>query len=125
MRTGRFLPALVMGIAIAGQALAATDIVDGSYGNKEGCHYAETDESSGADVFFLLNKEGVTTAASYCEFKGEGKKTGNVTVVTAECSDEGSEEPASYELTLTPGKNSYTISFPDGTRWGPLARCKK
>jgi hypothetical protein len=124
MRAGH-LPALLLGIAFAGPAGAAADIVDGSYGNKEGCHYSETGESSGADVFFLLNKEGVTTAASYCEFKGEGKKVGGATVVKAECSEEGSTEPTPYDLTLTPDEGSYTVSFPDGTRWGPLTRCKK
>ena len=49
-------------------------------GDKEGCHYATTGQSSGADLFFLLNKEGVTTAASYCEFKGEGKQVGGATI---------------------------------------------
>jgi hypothetical protein len=123
MRAGRSLPVLLLGIAFAGPA--AAEIVDGSYGNPEGCLYSETGESSGADVFFLLNKEGVTTAASYCEFTGKGKKVGGATVVPAACSDEGSTEPARYELTLTPDTGGYTISFPDGTRWGPLTRCKK
>jgi len=125
MRTGRSLPALLLGLALAGPAGAAANLVDGSYGDKEGCHYAETGESSGADIFFLLNKEGVTTAVSYCEFQGEGKKAGGGTVVKAGCHEEGSEEVTPYELTLTPDSGGYTISFPDGTRWGPLARCKK
>jgi hypothetical protein len=125
MRARRFLLSVAVGQALCGQASAAADIVDGSYGNKEGCLYSETGESSCADVFFLLNKEGVTTAASYCEFKGEARKVGGATVVTAECNDEGSEEPASFELTLTPDDGGYTVSFPDGTRWGPLTRCKK
>nr|WP_298105681.1 hypothetical protein [uncultured Shinella sp.] len=125
MPAARALPALLLGLALAGPAGAAADIVDGSYGNAEGCHYSETGESSGADVFFLLNKEGVTTAASYCEFKGDAKKVGGATVVKAECSDEGGEPPTPYELTLTPDNGGYTVSFPDGTRWGPLTRCKK
>jgi hypothetical protein len=125
MRARRFFLPLAAGLAVSGQALAAADIVDGSYGNKEGCLYSQTRESSGADVFFLLNEESVTTAASYCEFKGEARKVGGATVVTAECSDEGSEEPTPYELTLTPDDGGYTVSFPDGTRWGPLARCRK
>ncbi|WP_313664362.1 hypothetical protein [Shinella sp.] len=124
MRACAFLFPLAVGLAVSGQALAAADIVDGSYGNK-GCLYSETGESSGADVFFILNKEGVTTAASYCEFKREARKVGGATVVAAECSDEGSEEPTPYELTLTPDDGGYTVSFPDGTRWGPLARCRK
>ena len=67
--------ALLLGLALAGPAGAA-DLVDGSYGDEEGCHYAETGETSGADFFFLLNKEGVTTAASYCAFTTDQKRTG-------------------------------------------------
>ena len=80
---------------------------------------------TGADIFFLLDKAGVTTAVSYCEFQGEGTKTGDATVVKAGCHEEGSEEVTPYELTLTPDSGGYTIGFPDGTRWGPLARCGK
>ncbi|MGD9477508.1 hypothetical protein [Shinella sp. G-2] len=119
----RFTLALILGTVLAGPAGAA-GILEGSYGDKEGCHYAETGESSGADIFFLLNGEGVTTAVSYCEFKGEGRKAGDVTTVRAECHEEGSEETTPYDLTLTPENGGYTVSFPDGTRWGPLARCK-
>ena len=43
-------------------ASEAAQFLDGAYGNKEGCTYAKTGESSGADVFLLLNDEGVTTA---------------------------------------------------------------
>ncbi|QRI61892.1 hypothetical protein JQ506_13410 [Shinella sp. PSBB067] len=124
MRAGRPLPALLLGIALAGPAGAAVDI-DGSYGDKEGCRYVETGESSGADFFFLLDKEGITTAVSYCEFQGEGRKVGGATLVKAGCHEEGSEEVTPYELTLTPDNGGYTISFADGTRWGPLARCGK
>lgn len=122
IRIGRL--ALLLGIVLAGPAGAAADVIDGSYGDKEGCRYAETGESSGADFFFLLNKEGVTTAASYCEFKGEGKQIGGVTKVAAECHEEGYEETTPHELTLTPEGGGYSVSFPDGTRWGPLMRCK-
>ena len=125
MQAARALPALLLGLALADPAGATADIVDGSYGDKDGCLYSETGETSGSDIFFLLNKEGVTTAVSYCEFQGEGKKAGDGTVVKAGCHEEGSEEVTPYELTLTPGKDGYTIGFPDGTRWGPLARCGK
>ena len=122
IHTGRL--ALLLGIALAGPAGAA-DLVDGSYGDTEGCRYAETGDTSGADFFFLLNKEGVTTAASYCEFKGEPKQVGGATKVAAECHEEGYEETTQRELTLTPDAGGYTISFPDGTRWGPLMRCEQ
>ena len=122
IRSGRLT--LLLGIALAGSAGAAADLVDGSYGNKEGCHYTETGESSGADFFFLLNKEGVTTGASFCEFKGDGKQVDGARKIAAECHEEGYEETTPHELTLTPESGGYTVSFPDGTRWGPLMRCK-
>jgi hypothetical protein len=125
MPAGRLLPALLLGFAFAGPAGAAAGIVDGSYGDREGCLYSETGETSGSDIFFLLNKDGVTTAVSYCEFKGEGKQVGGATKVSAECHEEGSEDITPYELTLTPDNGGYTVSFPDGTRWGPLMRCRK
>jgi len=124
-RACHLLPALLLGITVTGPAEAATDPVDGSYGDKEGCRYAETGESSGADIFFLLDKEGITTAVSFCAFSGKGEQVGGATKITAECHEEGSEEATPYELTLTPDGGGYTVSFPDGTRWGPLMRCKK
>lgn len=125
MQAARALPALLLGLALADPAGATADIVDGSYGDKDGCLYSETGETSGSDIFFLLNKEGVTTAVSYCEFKGDGKQVGGATKIAAECHEEGSEDVTLYELTLTPDKGGYTVSFPDGARWGPLMRCKK
>ena len=122
-RAGRLAPALLLAIALAGPAGAA-DIVEGKYGDKEGCRYAETGESSSADIFFLLDSEGVTTAVSYCELKGEGKSVGGATKIAAECHEEGSAETTPYEMTLTPDSGGYTIGLPDGTRWGPLMRCK-
>jgi len=122
-RTGRLAPALLLAIALAGPAGAA-DIVEGKYGDKEGCRYAETGESSGADIFFLLDGQGVTTAVSYCEFKGEGKSVGGATKIAAECHEEGSAETTPYEMTLTPDSGGYTVGLPGGTRWGPLMRCK-
>jgi hypothetical protein len=123
MRITGTLSAVLLSLAFAGPAAAA--VIDGSYGNKEGCLYSETGESSGADVFFLLNKEGVTTAASYCAFEGQAKQVGGATVVTAQCQEAGTDETTPYELTLTPDNGGYTVSFPDGTHWGPLMRCKK
>jgi hypothetical protein len=121
IRTGRL--ALLLGIAVSGPAAAAA-IVDGSYGDEEGCRYAETGDTSGSDIFFLLDAKGVTTAVSYCEFKGEGKTIGSATKVAAECHEEGYEAITPYELMLTPGNGGYTVGFPDGARWGPLMRCK-
>ena len=115
--------ALLLALSTVGPASAA--VIDGSYGNAEGCRYAITGDSSGADFFFLLNGEGVTTAASYCEFKGEPTQVGGATRIAAECHEEGYEETTPRELTLTPDNGGYTISFPDGTRWGPLMRCEQ
>ena len=123
MTTATARIALLLALSATGPASAA--VIEGSYGNAEGCAYATTGESSGADFFFLLNGEGVTTAASYCEFKGEPTQVGGATKVAAECHEEGYEETTPRELTLTPDGGGYTISFPDGTRWGPLMRCEQ
>jgi len=114
--------ALLLGLALAGPAGAAAGI-DGSYGDREGCLYATTGESSGSDFFFLLDKEGVTTAVSYCAFAGEGRTEGDATVIAADCHEEGMTEAERHELRLTPEAGGYVVSFSDGTRWGPLMRC--
>jgi hypothetical protein len=117
---------LILGLTLAaGPVGAAADIVDGSYGDEAGCHYARTGESSGSDAFFLLTKDAVTTAASHCEFTGEGKQVGGAITIASQCHEEGYTETTQYELTLTPDNGGFTVSFPDGTRWGPIMRCGK
>lgn len=101
----------------------AAQFLDGAYGNKEGCIYAKTGESSGADVFFLLNDEGVTTAASFCEFKSAATKTSTGFTIKAQCDAEGEVGPV-HTMTLTKSPKGYTITARDGTKWGPLPKCK-
>ncbi len=122
MPRARLSPLLLTVLFATGPA-AAAGIVDGTYGDKEGCLYATTGESSGADIFFLLNAEGVTTAVSYCAFQGEGQQVGGAVRVKADCREEGSPDPAPTELTLTPDNGGFTVGLEDGTRWGPLMRC--
>lgn len=101
----------------------AAQFLDGAYGNKEGCTYAKTGESSGADVFFLLNDEGVTTAASFCEFKSAATKTSTGFTIKAQCDAEGEVGPV-HTMTLTKSAKGYTITARDGTKWGPLPKCR-
>ena len=50
--------------ALPAAVWADTLPIKGSYGNKDGCAYAKSGESTGSDNFFLLTSEAITTAAS-------------------------------------------------------------
>lgn len=113
---------MLAAISVAVPAGAAT-FLDGAYGSKEGCTYAETGESSGADDFLLLNDEGVTTSVSACEFKGAPKKTANGFTIKAQCDAEGEVGPEDV-ATLTKSAKGYTVSFPGGTKLGPMPKCR-
>ncbi|MDQ0136830.1 hypothetical protein J2T08_004769 [Neorhizobium galegae] len=124
MNTIRFTiaSAVVAAMSIAAPAKAAT-FLDGAYGSKEGCTYAETGESSGADDFLLLNDEGLTTSVSACEFKGAPKKTATGFTIKAQCDVEGETGPEDT-ATLTKSAKGYTVSFPGGTKLGPMPKCR-
>lgn len=109
-------------ISIAVPAKAAT-FLDGAYGSKEGCIYARTGESSGADDFLLLKDDGVTTSVSACEFKGMPKTTANGFTIKAICEADGEVGPEDT-ATLTRSAKGYTVSFPDGTKLGPMPKCR-
>jgi hypothetical protein len=113
---------------VSGISVAAPTFLDGAYGNKEGCLYARTGTSSGADEFFVLNDEGITTAVSYCQFAGEPTKTATGFTISAHCTaegEEGDDASATETVALDRSAAGYTIRFKDGTTWGPLAQCRK
>ncbi len=105
-------------------ASAQQAFLDGAYGNKDGCAYAKTGEYTGSDDFFLLTDEGITTAASYCSFKGPATKNGKSFAATVSCSAEGETGEADDSVDILRTGKDYTIAFKDGTRWGPLKKCK-
>ncbi|AYD01929.1 hypothetical protein [Neorhizobium sp. NCHU2750] len=106
----------------AGSAQAET-FLDGAYGDKDGCIYSKTGDTSGDDDFFLLNDQGITTAVSTCDFHGAATKTDTGFTIDAECEADG--EAGSEDIaTLTRSDKGYTVSFPDGTKWGPYPKCK-
>ncbi|WP_428425864.1 hypothetical protein [Pararhizobium sp.] len=115
---------VVTGLAMTGAADAQQAFLDGSYGNKDGCAYAKTGESTGSDNFFLLTNEGITTAASYCSFKAPVMKNGTSFTATVSCSKEGESGEADESVEILRTGKDYTIAFKDGTRWGPLKKCK-
>ncbi|MCQ8780894.1 hypothetical protein [Mangrovibrevibacter kandeliae] len=116
------LAAPLLGL-MAGTAAAAPAFPDAAYGDKDGCAYAKTGESSGSDTFFLLDREGVTTAASYCELKGV-KSTGADTFdLKLSCEAEGEDATEDHASAKRSGR-TVTLHFADGTTWGPLTRCK-
>ncbi|SCX14331.1 hypothetical protein DSM25558_1840 [Agrobacterium sp. DSM 25558] len=109
--------------ALLGSTANSAAFLDGAYGEKEGCTYSKTSESSGADEFFLLNDEGITTATAFCAFSGKPAKTATGFKITAQCESEG-EKGSKETVNLTKSAQGYTITFKDGTSWGPLAKCK-
>ncbi len=117
------LNALVCVLTIPAIASAQSTFLDGAYGNKEGCVYANTGESSGADYFFLLTDEAITTAASYCAFKGPVTKNGTSFSATMSCEEEGMEGSDDETVEINRTDKAYTIVFKDGTTWGPLLKC--
>lgn len=124
MRIG--LLSLLLLSAAATSAAADTLPIKGSYGNKDGCAYARTGESSGSDDFFLLTAEAITTTASYCEFKKVLKTEGKNFTATVSCQEEGEEGGTDDTVKLTSSPKGYLIDFPSDAaiHWGPLALCK-
>ncbi|MBW6421343.1 hypothetical protein KX729_07810 [Rhizobium sp. XQZ8] len=124
MRSG-FLTLLLLSAA-ATSAAAETLPIKGSYGNKDGCTYARTGESSGSDDFFLLTSEAITTAASYCEFKKILKTDGKNFTATVSCQEEGEEGGTDDTAKLSFGPKGYMIGFTSDAaiHWGPLALCR-
>jgi len=124
MRSG-FLTLLLLSVA-ATSAAAETLPIKGSFGNKDGCAYARTGESSGSDDFFLLTSEAITTATSYCEFKKILKTDSKNFTTTVSCQEEGEEGGTDDTAKLTFGPKGYMIGFTSDAaiHWGPLALCR-
>ena len=112
--------------AMATSAAADTLPIKGSYGNKDGCAYAKSGESTGSDDFFLLTPEAITTSASSCEFKKVLKTDGASFTATVSCQEEGEENGTDYTAKLSSGPKGYTVTFTDDAaiHWGPMALCK-
>lgn len=109
---------------VSGVSVAAPTFLDGAYGDAEGCAYARTGETSGADTFFLLNDEGITTATAYCQFEGTATKTAKGFSIRTQCDAEGDVGPKET-VALDKSAKDYTIRFKDGTTWGPLSQCRR
>lgn len=107
----------------ASAARAQPAFPGGAFGDKEGCRYARTGESTGADTFFLLDAQGVTTAASFCAMKKVVANSASTFTLTLACeSEEGAGADEAVEAVRKGG--DVTLRFGDGTIWGPLARCR-
>ena len=122
---GHLLLTIVSLAALSTAANADTLPIKGSYGNRDGCAYARSGESTGSENFFLLTSEGITTAASYCEVKKLLKTEGKNFTATVACQAEG-EESGEDTVRITSGPKGYTIGFTSDAaiKWGPLLLCK-
>lgn len=123
---GHLLLTIVSLAALSTAANADTLPIKGSYGNKDGCAYAKSGESTGSDNFFLLTSEGITTAASYCEIRKVLKTEGKDFTATVACQAEGEESSNEDTVKITSGAKGYTIGFvaDAAIKWGPLPLCK-
>ena len=111
------------GIPVA--ALAERLPLTAAYGNKDGCVYALTGESSGSDDFFLLTADAVTTAASYCKIGEILKTEGQNFQVEMTCESEGElGEPEKVDITGSELGYSITFVGDQAVTWGPLPECK-
>jgi hypothetical protein len=117
------LPTILIATAGCAGTAQAAKFLDGPYGSKEGCIYAKTSESSGAEDFLLLTDAQLTTAFSFCEFKGAATRTKDGFTIRAQCDAEGETGPE-QTATLRKSANGYTVSFPDGTTMGPMPKCR-
>ena len=116
---------IMITLSAGGNAFGQQKFLDGAYGNKEGCIYAKTGESSGSDEFFLLTDEAITTATAYCEFSGDVTKKDTSFAAKVSCSAEGESEASEFNIDILREKDGYIIDFKDGAaRWGPLPKCK-
>ncbi|MGV2103539.1 hypothetical protein [Rhizobium sp. 21-4511-3d] len=123
---GQVILTIVYLAALSSAAYADTLPIKGSYGNKDGCAYAKSGESTGSDNFFLLTSEAITTAASYCEIKKLVKTEGKNFTATVSCQAEGEEGESEDTAKITSGPKGYTIGLASdaGIKWGPLPLCK-
>jgi hypothetical protein len=125
MHAQHFLAAAVLLVPISASADGLGLAIGGNYGSKEGCVYAKSGESSGADTFMLLTPDAVTTSVSYCEFKKIVKTSGDSFTVSAACQAEGEDNSADETMDINRvDKSSYRILFEDGTKLGPLKKCR-
>jgi hypothetical protein len=123
---GQVILTIVSLAALSTAAFADTLPIKGSYGNKDGCAYAKSGESTGSENFFLLTSEAITTAASYCEIKKLVKTEGKNFTATVSCQAEGEEGESEDTAKITSGPKGYTIGFTSDAaiKWGPLPQCK-
>ncbi len=123
---GHLLLTTVCLAALSTAAYADALPIKGSYGNKDGCAYAKTGESTGSDNFFLLTSEAITTAASYCDIKKVLKTEGKNFTAAVSCQAEGEEASIDDTAVITSGPKGYTIGFTSDAeiKWGPLPLCK-
>lgn len=126
--TSRFVATVIAFVAMSGTpdaAMAERLPLTAAFGNKDGCVYALTGESSGSDDFFLLTADAVTTATSYCEIGKILNAEGQNFQVEMTCESEGETgEPAKADITRSELGYSITFTGDQAVTWGPLPECK-
>jgi hypothetical protein len=118
--------AVLVTAAFVTTTYADTLPIKGSYGNKDGCAYAKSGESTGSEDFFLLTSEAITTATSVCTIKTLAKTDGKSFMAKVSCQAEGEDGETGDTAKINYSTKGYTIGFTSDARikWGPLPLCK-
>ncbi|MBB3996425.1 hypothetical protein [Aureimonas pseudogalii] len=116
-------PILLAILAMPSSGAGAADgFPGGTFGQRDGCRYAKTGESSGADDFLLIDREAITTSTAVCHIRKVVMTSARAATLTLACEsgdETGGEEAASATL-----KNgAWTVRLSDGTSFGPAKRC--
>ncbi|KAB0676536.1 hypothetical protein [Aureimonas leprariae] len=119
----RGISALFVLLGLATAAGAAEPFPGGTFGEKDGCRYARTGESSGADDFLFLNAEGITSSTAFCALKKATAKGKGAFALVLACETEG-ESGGDETGSATLKNDAWTVTLEDGTHWGPIKRCR-
>lgn len=121
----RLIIAFLLICAAPLSAGAASLAIDGQYGDKLGCQFGKTEESTGDSDFILLTRDAIRSSVAFCSIKSIDKTSGNTVSTTISCADEGEAgETTMTANVIRTGHDSYRVDFSDGTSWGPFKRCK-
>lgn len=124
MKLRHLAAAILLFAPVAANADGLNLAIGGNYGSKEGCVYAKTGDSSGADDFLLLTPNSITTSVFACDFKKILKKDGDSFTVSGSCQADGEDGNDDQKIQVSRAdKNSYRVSFDDGTKLGPIKKC--
>jgi hypothetical protein len=114
---------LFVGMALVATSVRAADSFPGGvFGQADGCRYAKTGESSGADDFLLIDRDAITTSVAVCQIKKATMEGASAAKLVLSCESEG-ESGDDEAATASLRNGAWTVRLADGTVFGPAKRC--